>query len=183
VLGVQFWCLDSLLITKYEKTKQLKEGDIMGKSFEGKLDAKGYSFALIISRFNDFIVGRLHDGAMDALIRHGADEKKIDVIKVPGAFEIPLAAKKAAKSGHYDAVICLGAVIRGSTPHFEYVASEVTKGIATVGLETEIPVTLGILTTDNIEQAIERAGSKSGNKGGDAAVSAVEMVSLLKQVK
>ncbi len=155
----------------------------MVKSFEGKLNAGNFRFAIIQSRFNDFIVGRLIDGTMDALLRHGADEKKIEVIKVPGAFEIPLAAKKAAKSGKYDAVICLGAVIRGSTPHFEYVAAEVTKGIASVGLETEIPVMFGILTTDNIEQAIERAGTKSGNKGWDAAVSAVEMVNLLKQIQ
>jgi 6,7-dimethyl-8-ribityllumazine synthase len=155
----------------------------MVKSFEGKLAAKGFRFVVICSRFNDFIVNRLLDGAMDALLRHGAEEPKIDVIKVPGAFEIPLTAKKAAKSEKYDAVICLGAVIRGSTPHFEYVAAEVTKGIATVGLETEIPITFGILTTDNIEQAIERAGTKSGNKGWDAAISAIEMVNLLKQVK
>lgn len=155
----------------------------MVKSFEGKLVAKGFRFAIICSRFNDFIVNRLLDGAMDALLRHGAEEPKIDVLKVPGAFEIPLTAKKAAKSEKYDAVICLGAVIRGSTPHFEYVAAEVTKGIATVGLETEIPITFGILTTDNIEQAIERAGTKSGNKGWDAAISAIEMVNLLKQVK
>jgi len=154
----------------------------MAKIFEGKLSAKGFRFAIILSRFNNFIGNRLMDGAMDALLRHGADEEKIDVIKVPGAFEIPLVAKKAAKSGKYDAVICLGAVIRGSTPHFEYVAAEVTKGIATVGLETETPIAFGILTTDNIEQAIERAGSKSGNKGWDAAISAVEMVNLLKQV-
>lgn len=160
-----------------------EKGANMVKAIEGKLDAGGVRFAIIQSRFNDFIVGRLIDGAMDALLRHGAEEKKIDVIKVPGAFEIPLTAKKAAKSGKYDAVICLGAVIRGSTPHFEYVAAEVTKGIATVGLETEIPVTFGILTTDNIEQAIERAGCKSGNKGWDAAVSAVEMVNLLKQMQ
>jgi len=152
----------------------------MVKTFEGKLEAKGYRFALIASRFNDFIVTRLKDGALDALLRHGASEDRIDVIKVPGAFEIPLAAKKAARSGKYDAVICLGAVIRGSTPHFEYVAAEVTKGIALVGLETEVPVTFGILTTDNIEQAIERAGTKAGNKGWDAAVSAIEMVNLLK---
>ena len=154
----------------------------MVKTFEGKLSAKGFRFAIILSRFNEFIGSRLMDGAMDALLRHGAEEEKIDVIKVPGAFEIPLAAKKAAKSGKYNAVICLGSVIRGSTPHFEYVAAEVTKGIASVGLETEIPVAFGILTTDNIEQAIERAGSKSGNKGWDAAISAIEMVNLLKQV-
>ena len=152
----------------------------MAKILEGKLSAAGLRFALIVSRFNDFIVGRLQDGAIDAIVRHGGDEKNISIIKVPGAFEIPLIAKKAAKSGRYDAVICLGAVIRGATPHFDYVAAEVSKGIATVGLETEIPITFGVLTTDNIEQAIERAGSKSGNKGWDAAASAIEMVSLLK---
>ena len=152
----------------------------MAKTIEGKLSATGLRFALIVSRFNDFIVGRLQDGAIDAIVRHGGDEKNISIIKVPGAFEIPLIAKKAAKSGKYDAVICLGAVIRGATPHFDSVAAEVSKGIATVGLETEIPITFGVLTTDNIEQAIERAGSKSGNKGWDAAASAIEMVSLLK---
>jgi 6,7-dimethyl-8-ribityllumazine synthase len=152
----------------------------MAKTLEGKLSAAGLRFALIVSRFNDFIVGRLQEGAIDAIVRHGGDEKNIEIIKVPGAFEIPLIAKKAAKSGKYDAVVCLGAVIRGSTPHFDYVAAEVSKGIATVGLETEIPITFGVLTTDNIEQAIERAGSKSGNKGWDAAASAIEMVSLLK---
>lgn len=152
----------------------------MAKILEGKLSAAGLRFALIVSRFNDFIVGRLQDGAIDALVRHGADEKNIDIIKVPGAFEIPLIAKKAAKSGTYDAVICLGAVIRGSTPHFDYVAAEVSKGIAAVGLETEVPISFGVLTTDNIEQAIERAGSKAGNKGWDAASSAIEMISLLK---
>lgn len=152
----------------------------MVKTFEGKLDARGFRFALITSRFNDFIVSRLKDGALDALIRHGAEEDKIEIIKVPGSFEIPLAAKKAARSGKYDAVICLGAIIRGATPHFEYVAAEVTKGIALVGLETEVPVTFGILTTDNIEQAIERAGTKSGNKGWDAAVSAIEMINLMR---
>ena len=152
----------------------------MAKILEGKLSAAGLRFALIVSRFNDFIVARLQDGAIDAIVRHGGDEKNIEIIKVPGAFEIPLIAKKAAKSGKFDAVICLGAVIRGSTPHFDYVAAEVSKGIATVGLETEVPITFGVLTTDNIEQAIERAGSKSGNKGWDAAASAIEMVSLLK---
>jgi 6,7-dimethyl-8-ribityllumazine synthase len=152
----------------------------MAKILEGKLSAAGLRFALIVSRFNDFIVGRLQDGAIDAIVRHGGEEKNIAIIKVPGAFEIPLIAKKAAKSGKYDAVICLGAVIRGATPHFDYVAAEVSKGIATVGLETEVPITFGVLTTDNIEQAIERAGSKSGNKGWDAAASAIEMVSLLK---
>jgi 6,7-dimethyl-8-ribityllumazine synthase len=152
----------------------------MAKILEGKLSAAGLRFALIVSRFNDFVVGRLQEGSIDAIVRHGGDEKNIEIIKVPGAFEIPLIAKKAAKSGKYDAVICLGAVIRGATPHFDYVAAEVSKGVATVGLETEIPITFGVLTTDNIEQAIERAGSKSGNKGWDAAVSAIEMVSLLK---
>jgi 6,7-dimethyl-8-ribityllumazine synthase len=155
----------------------------MAKILEGKLSAAGLRFALIVSRFNDFVVGRLQEGSVDAIVRHGGDEKNIEIIKIPGAFEIPLIAKKAAKSGKYDAVICLGAVIRGATPHFDYVAAEVSKGVATVGLETEIPITFGVLTTDNIEQAIERAGSKSGNKGWDAAVSAIEMVSLLKAFK
>ena len=155
----------------------------MSKTIEGKLDARNMRFAVIISRFNDFIVNRLLGGTMDALVRHGAEESKVDVIKVPGAFEIPLAAKKAVQTGKYDAVICLGAVIRGATPHFDYVAAEVSKGIAMLGLETEMPITFGILTTENIEQAIERAGSKSGNKGWDAAVSAIEMVNLLKQMK
>jgi len=155
----------------------------MSKTYEGKLVAKDFKFALIISRFNDFIVHKLMEGAMDALLRHGAEDKNIAVIKVPGAFEIPLVAKKLAKSGKYDAIICLGAVIRGATPHFEYVASEVSKGIAMVNLETEVPISFGVLTTDNIEQAIERAGSKSGNKGWDAAVSAIEMVNLIKEIK
>ncbi len=152
----------------------------MAKILEGKLSADGLRFAVIVSRFNDFVVGRLQEGAIDAIVRHGGEEKNIEIIKVPGAFEIPLIAKKAAKSGKYDAVICLGAVIRGATPHFDYVAAEVSKGIATVGLETEVPITFGVLTTDNIEQAIERAGSKSGNKGWDAAASAIELISLLK---
>jgi 6,7-dimethyl-8-ribityllumazine synthase len=155
----------------------------MGKTFEGKLVARDCKFAIIVSRYNDFIVGKLMEGAMDALLRHGADDKNIDIIRVPGAFEIPLVAKKIAGSGKYHAVICLGAVIRGATPHFEYVAAEVSKGIAQVNLETEIPVTFGVLTTDNIEQAIERAGSKSGNKGWDAALSAIEMVNLIKEIK
>ena len=154
----------------------------MVKTYEGKLEAKKIKFAIIVSRFNDFIVNKLLGGSMDALIRHGAEEKNIEVIKVPGAFEIPLAAKKLAKSGKYDAVICLGAVIRGDTPHFEYVASEVTKGIASVSLEQEVPVSFGILTTENIEQAIERAGTKSGNKGWDAAMSAIEMADLVQKI-
>ncbi len=155
----------------------------MVKILEGKISAEGFRFAIVMGRFNDFITSKLVEGAMDALKRHGADEEQISLIKVPGAFEIPLIAKKLAESGRYNAIICLGAVIRGSTPHFEYVAAEVSKGIATVALETKIPVTFGVLTTENLEQAIERAGSKSGNKGWDAAVSAMEMVNLLKDIE
>ncbi len=154
----------------------------MPRTVEGKIVAKGMRFGIVASRFNDFICGRLIDGAIDALNRSGAEDKNIDIVKVPGAFEIPLAAKKLAKSGKYDAVICLGAVIRGATPHFEYISAEVSKGIALVGLETEIPVVFGVITTDTIEQAIERAGSKSGNKGWDAALSAIEMVDLFKKI-
>jgi 6,7-dimethyl-8-ribityllumazine synthase len=143
---------------------------------------RGMKFAIAASRFNDFISGRLIEGAVDGLIRAGADEKDIQIYKVPGAFELPLAAKKLAKSGRFDAVICLGAVIRGATPHFEYISAEVSKGIAAVGLETEVPVAFGVLTTDTIEQAIERAGTKAGNKGWDAAISAIEMVDLLKKI-
>ena len=148
----------------------------MTKMIEGKIVAKGMRFGIVASRFNDFICGKLIDGAVDGLTRAGADSKDIEIIKVPGAFEIPLAAKKAAQSAKYDAVICLGAVIRGATPHFEYISAEVSKGIASVALDTGVPVIFGVITTDNIEQAIERAGSKSGNKGWDAALSAVEMV-------
>lgn len=147
---------------------------------EGKLVAEGLQFGIVVSRFNEFISSRLLSGALDTLKRHGASEGEVEIAWVPGAFEIPLAAKKMAKSGKYDAVICLGAVIRGSTPHFDYVSNEVSKGIAAVSLETETPVAFGVLTTDNIEQAIERAGTKSGNKGGDAAVTAIEMANLLK---
>ena len=154
----------------------------MAKVIEGKLTAKGVTFGIVVSRFNDFINNRLLDGALDALNRHGAEDKNILIVKVPGSFEIPLMAKKLADSGNYDAVICLGAVIRGATPHFEYVSAEVTKGIANVTLDTGIPVSFGILTTDNIEQAIERAGTKSGNKGWDAALAAIEMVNVLKEV-
>ena len=149
---------------------------------EGKLSAKGYRFAVVVTRFNDFITEKLLGGALDALVRHGADGETVDVFKVPGAFEVPLAAGKAARTGKYDAVICLGAVIRGSTPHFDYVAAEVSKGIAAVMLETGVPLAFGVLTTDSIEQAIERAGTKAGNKGWDAAMSAVEMVNLLPQI-
>ena len=147
---------------------------------EGKLSAEGFRFAIIVSRFNDFISSRLVEGAMDALVRHGAVNEQVFLIKVPGAFEIPVAARKLGETGRYDAVICLGAVIRGATPHFDYVAAEVSKGIAAVALESKVPVTFGVLTTDNLEQAIERAGSKSGNKGYDAAMAAIEMVNLFK---
>lgn len=146
---------------------------------EGKLDATGLRFVVVVSRFNSFISDRLLDGALDALGRHGAEIDKLPVVKVPGAFEIPLVAKSLAASGRYDAVICLGAVIRGGTPHFEYVSSEVTKGIAQVSLETGVPIAFGVLTTDSVEQAIERAGTKAGNKGVEAAMSAIEMVNLL----
>ena len=152
------------------------------RCWKGKIGAAGFRFAIVVSRFNDFISSRLVEGAMDALRRHGAADEQIILVKVPGAFEIPLVAKRLAKSGRYDAVICLGAVIRGATPHFDYVAAEVSKGIATVALETRVPVTFGVLTTDNLEQAIERAGSKSGNKGWDAAMAAMEMVNLFKQL-
>ena len=152
------------------------------KTYEGNLIASGLKFGIIISRFNEFISSKLYDGAIDALIRHGACESDIEAAWVPGAFEIPLAAKKMAMSGKYDAVICLGAVIRGSTPHYDYVANEMSKGIAKVSLDANLPVIFGVLTTDNIEQAIERAGTKAGNKGYDAAVTAIEMANLLKVV-
>ena len=154
----------------------------MPRTMEGKISAEGFQFALIVSRFNDFISAKLMEGALDALKRHGAKDEQLTLVRVPGAFEIPLTARKLAESGKYDAVICLGAVIRGSTPHFDYVAAEVTKGIALAGLETGVPVLLGVLTTDTIEQAIERAGTKSGNKGFDAAVSAIEMADLLRRL-
>lgn len=148
---------------------------------EGKLNAKGFRFAIVVSRFNSFITDRLVEGALDALKRHGADENKIDIYRVPGSFEIPLAAKLVAKKKDIDAVVCLGAVIKGATPHFHYVASEVTKGIAQSSLELEKPIAFGIITSDSIEQAIERAGTKAGNKGFDAAMSAIEMVNLIKE--
>lgn len=152
------------------------------KKYEGELQAKGLRFSIIVSRFNDFITNRLLDGAVDALLRHGATEQDIEVVRVPGSFEIPLIAKKIAKKKTYDAIICLGTIIRGATPHFEYIASEVAKGIATVSLETETPVTFGVITADTIEQAVERAGTKSGNKGWDAAIVAIEMAQLLKKL-
>ena len=150
--------------------------------FEGRLISDGLKFGIVVGRFNEFIGGKLLSGALDALKRHGAKEEDIDIMWVPGAFEIPLVAKKMAKTGKYDAVICLGAVIRGATPHFDYVSNEVTKGIANVSLGTELPVIFGILTTDTIEQAIERAGTKAGNKGYDAAITAIEMANLLKEI-
>ncbi|MBW2063836.1 MAG: 6,7-dimethyl-8-ribityllumazine synthase [Deltaproteobacteria bacterium] len=155
----------------------------MARLVEGKISAEGLRFAIIVSRFNDFISSKLVDGALDALKRHGANDDLISIIKVPGSFEIPATAKKLVQSGGYDAIICLGAVIRGSTPHFEYVAAEVSKGIAAVGLESSIPVTFGVLTTDNLEQAIERAGTKSGNKGWDAAIAAMEMANLFSELR
>jgi 6,7-dimethyl-8-ribityllumazine synthase len=152
------------------------------KTFEGELQAKGLKFAIIVSRFNDFIGSKLLDGAIDALTRHGASEQNIDIIKVPGAYEIPLAAKKVASKKKHDAVICLGAIIRGATPHFDYVAAEASKGIAQASLDTGIPIAFGVLTTDTIEQAIERAGAKSGNKGWDCAMVAIEMAQLFKKL-
>ena len=154
----------------------------MPKMIEGLLQAQGMRFALVVGRFNDFIGGKLVEGALDTLKRHGASDEDIAIAWVPGAFEIPLAARKLAVSGMYDAVITLGAVIRGSTPHFDYVAAEVSKGVAHVGLETGRPVIFGVLTTDSIEQAIERSGTKAGNKGSDAALAAIEMVDLLRKI-
>jgi 6,7-dimethyl-8-ribityllumazine synthase len=154
----------------------------MPKVYEGKLDATGKKFAMVVSRFNDFISTKLLDGAIDCLVRHGADDKNLAIVWVPGSFEIPGIAAQLAKSKKYDAVICLGAVIRGSTPHFDYIAAEVSKGIAQVNLTTGIPTIFGVLTTDTIEQAIERAGTKEGNKGWDAALSAIEMVQLQSQI-
>jgi 6,7-dimethyl-8-ribityllumazine synthase len=154
----------------------------MPKVLEANLIAKGRRFALVVSRFNDFITDRLVGGAVDALTRCGADEKDIEIIKVPGAFEIPLLAKQLANKKKHDAVVCLGAVIRGSTPHFDYVSAEVSKGVAQAGLETGVPVIFGVITTDTIEQAIERAGTKAGNKGWSAAMAAVEMANLMEVV-
>ena len=154
----------------------------MGKLFEGMLVGKGLKFAIVAARFNEFITRKLLEGAMDALQRHGVGQADIDIAWVPGSFEIPVAAKKLAETKKYDAIICLGAVIRGATPHFEYVASEVTKGIARVGLDYQMPVTYGIVTADSLEQAIERAGTKQGNRGFDAATNAIEMANLLKNI-
>jgi 6,7-dimethyl-8-ribityllumazine synthase len=155
----------------------------MARTVEGNLTAKGFAFGIVASRFNEFITARLLDGALDALRRHGADEDKITVVRVPGSFEIPLVAKRMAASRQYDAVVCLGTVIRGATPHFDYIASEVAKGVAMAGLETGVPIAFGVLTTDSIEQAVERAGTKAGNKGFDAACAAIEMANLLRELK
>lgn len=152
------------------------------KVYEGNLVAEGLKFGIVVGRFNEFIGSRLLSGALDGLKRHGVKENEVEIFWVPGAFEIPLTAKKMAKSGKYDAVICLGAVIKGATAHFDYVCNEVSKGIASVSLDTEVPVIFGVLTTDTIEQAIERAGTKAGNKGYEAAVTAIEMSNLLKQI-
>lgn len=155
----------------------------MARVVEGNLTAQGLSFGIVASRFNDFITARLLDGALDALRRHGVEEEKITVVRVPGSFEIPLLAKRMAASRQYDAIICLGTVIRGATPHFDYIAGEVAKGVAMAGLETGVPIAFGVLTTDSIEQAVERAGTKAGNKGFDAACSAIEMANLLRELK
>lgn len=154
----------------------------MGKSFEGNLLGKGLRFGLVVSRFNEFFSKKLLEGAQDALLRHGVNEEDIEVAWVPGSFEIPQIALKLAQTKSYDAIVCLGAVIRGGTPHFDYIASEVTKGIAKVGLDTGLPVIYGVITTDTLEQAIERSGTKDGNKGFDAAVTAIEMANLMKSV-
>jgi len=154
----------------------------MGKALEGNLLGKGLKFGLVTSRFNEFITKKLLEGAEDALLRHGVNKEDIDVAWVPGSFEIPLAAKKLAQTKRYDAVICLGAVIRGGTPHFEYIAAEVTKGIAMVGLESGLPVIYGMVTADTLEQAIERSGTKEGNQGFKAAASAIEMANLVKSI-
>lgn len=154
----------------------------MPNIIEGDLNAAGLKFGIAVSRFNDFVTGRLVDGAVDALVRHGAAENDIDIVKVPGAFEIPPAAKKLCSLNRYDAVICLGAVIRGATPHFNFVAAQASKGVGAVAMESGIPVLYGILTTDTLEQAIERAGAKSGNKGWETAMAAVEMANLYKKL-
>ncbi len=153
------------------------------KVFEGNVVSENIRVGIVAARFNEFIVSKLVGGALDGLKRHGVDEKDVDIAWVPGAFEIPLIAKKMANSGKYDAVICVGAVIRGSTTHYDYVCSEVSKGIATVSMNSDIPVMFGVITTENIEQAIERAGSKAGNKGYDCALGAIEMVNLIREIE
>jgi 6,7-dimethyl-8-ribityllumazine synthase len=153
------------------------------KKFEGKLISSGLKYAIIVGRFNEFIGSKLLEGAIDTLKRHGVEDEEIEIVWVPGAFEIPLIAMKMAQKNCYDAVICLGAVIRGATPHFDYVSSEVSKGVAHSSLETGVPIAFGVLTTDSIEQAIERAGTKSGNKGAEAALTAIEMANLMKTIQ
>ncbi|NLH51064.1 MAG: 6,7-dimethyl-8-ribityllumazine synthase [Myxococcales bacterium] len=153
------------------------------KQIEGKIVAKGFRFAIVVSRWNSFVTSKLLDGAVDAIVRHDGDKEAITVVWVPGSFEIPAVARQLALSGKYDAVIALGAVIRGGTPHFEYIAAEVSKGIAQAALEAKVPISFGVLTTDTLEQAIERAGSKAGNKGAEAALSALEMISVYEQIK
>jgi 6,7-dimethyl-8-ribityllumazine synthase len=155
----------------------------MPKVLQGNMNAAGKKFGIVVSRFNEFITGKLIDGALDGLTRHGANDGDIDIVWVPGAFEIPVLARRMADSKKYDAVICLGCVIKGDTPHFDYVAAEVSKGVAQVGISASVPVIFGVLTTDNIEQAIERAGTKAGNKGADAATAAIEMSNLYGQLK
>ncbi len=155
----------------------------MPKTYEGKLTAEGLRFGIVASRFNEFITGKLLEGALDAIRRHGASENEVEIAWTPGSFEVPLVAKKMAESGKYDSVICLGAVIRGATSHYDYVASEAAKGVAQAGMATGVPIIFGILTTENIEQAIERAGTKAGNKGFEAAEAAIEMANLLKSLE
>jgi 6,7-dimethyl-8-ribityllumazine synthase len=155
----------------------------MLRTWEGTLAAEGFTFGIVVSRFNEFITTHLLGGALDALRRHGAEEDRITVVRVPGSFEIPLVAKRMATSGQYSAIICLGTVIRGATPHFEYIAAEVSKGVAAASLETGVPMSFGVLTTDSIDQAVERAGTKGGNKGFDAACSAIEMANLFRELK
>ena len=155
----------------------------MPKIQEGALNAKGFRFGLVVSRYNHFITERLLEGALDALVRHGGKDENIEIVRVPGSFEIPLLAKQLASSGRFDAVICIGALIRGGTIHFDVLSAEVTKGVAQTALETGVPITFGVITTDTLEQAIERAGTKMGNKGWQAAESAIELVNLLKAIK
>jgi len=155
----------------------------VSRTFEGQLIGEGLKFAIVVARFNEFITGKLLEGAEDALARHGVDMADVDIAWVPGAFEIPLVAKRLATTGRYNGVICVGAVIRGATPHFDYVAAEVSKGIANTSLQTGVPILFGVLTTDTIEQAIERAGTKAGNKGFDAAEAAIEMANLLRTIE
>ena len=154
----------------------------MPKAIQGRLDASGLKFAIVVSRFNDFVTERLLEGALEALKAHGADERRIDVIRVPGAFEIPLAAKQVAAGGKHDAVVCLGAIIRGDTPHFDYIADAVTRGLGALTLEYRLPISFGVLTTNNVEQAMERAGEKNQNKGFEAALTAIEMANLKKDL-